>query len=301
MIDVETKLVGLLGMPLKQSFSPAMQNSAFQAAGLNYYYFPIEVATDGLRDVLQGIRRMNFAGCNVTKPNKIEVMQYLDNIDTAARAIGAVNTVKSVDGQLIGYNTDGLGFAAFLEQDEGICIPSTRFFVLGCGGAGRAIATVLAAKGAGSITLTDMSASAAAHLADSISEHFSYSAVRVELGTAGMQNAVAAADVVINATAVGMAPYTDDTPLPSEWLGAGGRRLAATEPRLDSKRLVCDIIYNPTTTRLMREAEAMGCRTANGLGMVIYQGAAAFTIWTGLAAPIAAMKETIFRLSARSS
>ncbi|MBS3986180.1 MAG: shikimate dehydrogenase [Selenomonadales bacterium] len=292
MIDVETKLVGLLGTPLKQSFSPAMQNRAFGAAGLNYYYFPIEVATEGLRDVLQGMRRMNFAGCNVTKPNKIEVMQYLDAVDTAALAIGAVNTVKAEGGKLTGYNTDGLGFATFLEQDEAIHIPSTRFFVLGCGGAGRAIAAVLAAKGAQGITLADMSDAAVASLADSIDQHFSYPVSRVELGTASMRNAVAEANVVINATAVGMAPYADDTPLPSEWLAAGG---------LDNRQLVCDIIYNPTTTRLLREAAGRGCRTANGLGMVIYQGAAAFTIWTGQAAPVATMKETIAELSARLS
>jgi len=292
MINVETKLVGLLGYPLKQSFSPAMQNRAFKAAGLNYYYFPIEVTTTRLRDVLQGIRHMNFAGCNVTKPNKIEVIQYLDSIDTAARAIGAVNTVKVVDGQLIGYNTDGLGFAAFLEQDEQVNIQSTRFFILGCGGAGRAIATVLAAKGALGITLTDMSEAAAAGLADSITEHFSYHAVRVGLGTSQMKDALAAADVIINATAVGMSPHIDDTPLPSAWL-------AATPSLLDSTPLVCDIIYNPITTRLMREAAALGCRTANGLGMVIYQGAAAFTIWTGQDAPIAEMRATILELSAR--
>ncbi|MBT9176290.1 MAG: Shikimate dehydrogenase (NADP(+)) [Firmicutes bacterium] len=301
MIDVETKLVGLLGSPLKQSFSPAMQNRAFKAAGLNYYYFPIEVTTEGLRDVLQGIRRMNFAGCNVTKPNKIEVLQYLDAIDTAALAIGAVNTVKVVDGQLIGYNTDGLGFAAYLEQDEQIHIPGTRFFVLGCGGAGRAIATVLAAKGAKAITLTDMSEAASANLADSIDEHFAYKASCLRLGTPHMQDALAEADVIINATAVGMSPHIGDIPLPSEWLSAGGRRLAASPSLLDSTPLVCDIIYNPPTTRLMREAAAVGCRTANGLGMVIYQGAAAFTIWTGIAAPVAEMKETILELSARFS
>jgi len=294
MISVETKLVGLLGYPLKQSFSPAMHNRAFKAAGLDYYYFPIEVATDGLRDVLQGMRHMNFAGCNVTKPNKIEVMQYLDAVDTAALTIGAVNTVKIEGGKLTGYNTDGLGFATFLEQDESIHIPSTRFFVLGCGGAGRAIATVLASKGALGITLADMSDAAAANLADSIDKHFSYRASRVELGTPGMQKVVAEADVVVNATAVGMAPLTDDTPLPSHWL-------AATSSCLDNRQLVCDIIYNPATTQLMREAAARGCRTANGLGMVIYQGAAAFTIWTGQAAPIAEMRATILEFSASSS
>ncbi len=131
-----------------------------------------------------------------------------------------------------------------------------------------------------------MSEAAAANLADSIDEHFSYKASRVRLGTPHMQDALAEADVIINATAVGMSPHIDDSPLPL---------------LLDSTPLVCDIIYNPTTTRLMREAASLGCRTANGLGMVIYQGAAAFTIWTGLAAPVAEMKDTILELSARFS
>jgi len=282
MIDVGTRLVGLLGYPLKQSFSPAMQNRAFQAAGLNYYYFPIEADPTSLKDVLNGIRRMNFAGCNVTKPNKIEVIPYLDRIDPAALAIGAVNTVQVVEGKLIGYNTDGLGFAAFMEQDMHVDIPSTRFFVLGCGGAGRAIATVLADRGANGLVVSDMSAFAAESLVTAIRDHSQRHVHQVSPGSVEMRHALEQADVVINATAVGMFPDEGETPLPATWL--------------DKQHLVCDIIYNPLKTRLLREAEALGCRTANGLGMVIYQGAAAFSIWTGLEAPVAAMRAAILEL-----
>jgi len=283
MIDVNTKLVGLLGYPLKQSFSPVMQNRAFQAAGLNYYYFPIEADPTSLKDVLNGIRRMNFAGCNVTKPNKIEVMAHLDRVDPAALAIGAVNTVKVVDGKLIGYNTDGLGFAAFLEQDLQVDMPSTKFFILGCGGAGRAIATVLADRGAGDLFLSDASAVASESLATAIWGHSRRHVHQVSVGSVKMQQALAQVDVVINATAVGMFPDEDKTPLSAAWL--------------DKRQVVCDIIYNPLRTRLLREAEAIGCRTANGLGMVIYQGAAAFSIWTGLEAPVTAMRAAILELT----
>jgi shikimate dehydrogenase len=287
-IDVNTKLVGLLGYPLKQSFSPAMQNRAFEVAGLNYYYFPIEIDTAHLKDVLNAIRWMNFAGCNVTKPNKIEVLQYLDKVDPSASAIGAVNTIKNVDGQLTGYNTDGLGFAEFLEQDQHVDIKKTHFFVLGCGGAGRAIVTVLADRGARSLTLTDMSEAAALNLVDSVRKHTkgSISMAQVGLGSDEMARALEQADVVINATAVGMNPYEADTPLAAKFL--------------DKRMLVCDIIYNPIKTRLMKEAESVGCRTANGLGMVIYQGAAAFSIWTNQQAPVDTMSSVIYDLAGKS-
>ena len=287
-IDVNTRLIGLLGYPLKQSFSPAMQNRAFQVAGLNYYYFPIEIDTTHLKDVLNAIRWMNFAGCNVTKPNKIEVLQYLDKVDPSALAIGAVNTVKNVDGQLTGYNTDGLGFAEFLELDQHVDIKNTNFFVLGCGGAGRAIVTVLADRGARRITVTDVSEIAASNLVDSATRHTGgrVAIAQVGLGSEDMTRSLAETDVVINATAVGMNPYEAETPL--------------AVSLLDSKMLVCDIIYNPSKTRLMREAETVGCRTANGLGMVIYQGAAAFTIWTGRPAPIETMSSVIYDLAGKS-
>lgn len=285
-IDVNTKLVGLLGYPLKQSFSPAMQNKAFEVAGLNYYYFPIEMDSTRLKDVLNAIRWMNFAGCNVTKPNKIEVLQYLDRVDSSALAIGAVNTIKNVNGQLTGYNTDGLGFASFLEQDQHVDISNTHFFVLGCGGAGRAIVTVLAERGARSLTITDVSESAAQNLVDSVTKHTQASITQVGLGSQEMTRKLAQTDVIINATAVGMNPYEAETPLPVELL--------------DRRMLVCDIIYNPVRTRLMKEAESIGCRTANGLGMVIYQGAAAFTIWTNQQAPIDTMSSVILDLANRS-
>jgi len=277
-IDVATKLVGLVGSPLKQSFSPAMHNRAFRAAGLNFAYFPIEAETEDLGDLLRGIRRMNFAGFNVTKPNKIDILPYLDEIEPSALVMGAVNTVKVQGGKLIGYNTDGEGFATFLETDLALDIRSSAFFLLGCGGAGRAIATVLALRGARRIILADAEPQRAVILAGDINA-LKDCAVAIKLADADMRAALDEATVLVNATAVGMNPHEDETPIPSGML--------------DKRHVVCDIIYNPLKTRLLREAEQVGCRTANGLGMVLYQGAAAFEIWTGVKAPLAEMRAAI--------
>ncbi|MBS3873914.1 MAG: shikimate dehydrogenase [Firmicutes bacterium] len=277
-IDVTTKLIGLLGKPLKQSFSPTMQNRAFHAANLNYLYFPIEAEVDDLGDLLRGIRRMNFAGLNVTKPNKIAVMPHLDEIEPSALVIGAVNTVKVEEGRLIGYNTDGVGFATSLHQDLNINILGCSFFIMGCGGAGRAIATVLALRGARRIFLADVETNRAVELAADVNKLAACAEV-VSVDPRETQAALSQVDVFVNATAVGMNPHEDQTPLPAAWL--------------DKRLVVCDILYNPLKSRLLQEAEQAGCRTSNGLGMVLYQGAAAFEIWTGVKAPLAEMRGAI--------
>ena len=285
LIDVNTKLVGLLGSPLKQSFSPMMQNRAFRAAGLNYCYFPIEVEVEALGDLLGGIRRMNFAGFNVTKPNKIAIMPLLDEVEPSAKVMGAVNTVKVEGGRLIGYNTDGVGFATSLQQDLGLAIDKSAFFMMGCGGAGRAIATVLALRGARKIYLADVEKEKAVELARDVNK-LSPCALAVSVEPGEAREALSQVDVFVNATAVGMNPLEGQTPLPAEWL--------------DKRLVVCDILYNPLKSRLLQEAQQVGCRTANGLGMVIYQGAAAFEIWTGVKAPLTEMRAAIYELSGRS-
>ena len=155
MIDVNTKLVGLLGKPLEHSFSPEMHNSTFESMYLNYYYFPIEVGKDKLPKVLEGIRNMNFAGFNVTKPNKVRVLDYLDDIEELAEKIGAVNTVVNIDGKLIGYNTDGKGFIRSFKDKIDSGPEGKKYVILGSGGAGRSIAFNLANEGAEKIVLFD--------------------------------------------------------------------------------------------------------------------------------------------------
>ncbi len=148
MITVDTKLIGLLGKPLRQSFSPRMQNEAYQAAGLDYLYYPIEVENDHLGDVVNGLRYMNYCGFAVTKPNKIQVIQYLDELDPLAKKMGSVNTVVNTDGKLKGYNTDGEGFVRSLLTQTNCCLNTSIFFCFGAGGAGRAMCSTLAYRGA---------------------------------------------------------------------------------------------------------------------------------------------------------
>ena len=142
-VDVQTKLVGLLGNPLGHSFSPAMHNRAFEMLGLNFFYMPIEVTSEHLQDVARGISRMNFAGYNITIPHKIQIMEYLDYIDELAQGIGAVNTVKIENGVTTGYNTDGMGYVHTLETEAGISVEGKNYLILGCGGGARAIAMTL--------------------------------------------------------------------------------------------------------------------------------------------------------------
>ena len=127
-VDVNTKLVGLLGNPLGHSFSPAMHNRAFEKLGLNFFYMPIEVAPENLKDVARGISKMNFAGYNVTVPHKIRIMEHLDHIDDLARGIGAVNTITIQDGVATGHNTDGLGYVRSLETEAGISVEGKNHF-----------------------------------------------------------------------------------------------------------------------------------------------------------------------------
>ena len=146
-VDVNTKLVGLFGNPLGHSFSPAMHNKAFETLGLNFFYLPIEVTAEDLPTVAAGIAKMNFAGYNITIPHKIRIMDCLDEIDPLAQAIGAVNTVVLENGRATGYNTDGEGFVRSLEAESGITVDGKRYFILGCGGAARAIAMTRPSQG----------------------------------------------------------------------------------------------------------------------------------------------------------
>ena len=152
-VDINTKMVTLLGDPLKQSFAAQMQNSGYEAAGLNMIYFYTEVNNEHLEDVVNGIRHMNFAGFAVTKPNKVKVLQYLDELDPLCEKMGASNTVvKTPEGKLVGYNTDGIGFIRSIQRDGEIKVDENTYFCIGAGGAGRAMCSALAYYGAKKIS-----------------------------------------------------------------------------------------------------------------------------------------------------
>jgi shikimate dehydrogenase len=276
-IDSRTVMFGVFGDPIGHSKSPLMLNRAFQASGINAAYAAFHIKPGTLKDAVYGIRALQFRGVNVTIPHKVEVMEYLDEIDEGARAIGAVNTIVKEGGRLKGYNTDGIGYVRSLKEETGISLAGKRVLMLGAGGAARGIAYALAREGAGRIVIANRTEEKAVELASAMSAYTETKGI----GQGDISAWIGDADVVINTTSAGMHPNTDEVPMDPGLLHGG--------------LLVSDLVYNPRITRILREAEAVGARIHGGLGMFIYQGAYAFEYWTGQSAPVDAMRDVVER------
>ena len=273
-------MITLLGTPLSQSFAARMQNAGYEAAGLNMLYFYTETDNEHLGDIVNGLRYMNFAGFAVTKPNKVKVLEYLDELDPLCEKMGASNTVvKSADGKLVGYNTDGVGFYTSLTEEGGVQVDQSVFFCFGGGGAGRAICSILAYKGARKIYVTDAYEPCANSLVDDINNNFAPVAEYVPYGE---YSKLAACNVVINASGVGMGKSIGKSPLPKEYI--------------QSSQFYFDACYNPERTQFLLDAEEKGCKVLNGLGMSLYQGVAQIELWTGKRAPVEAMRQELLTI-----
>ena len=277
MISGRTKLIALIGDPVERSLSPAMHNAAFSELGLDYVYVALRVVRGSLPEAIEGVRALNVKGLNVTSPHKVEVMGLLDELDESASRVGAVNTVKNEDGKLIGFNTDGWGAIEALREKVG-SLRGRKVVLLGAGGAARAIAFSLVDAGA-ELTLANRTASRAKELAASIERKLGCRVDQVELEQEVLRRVLQRADILINATSVGMYPDVNQTLVKAELM----------HPRL----VVNDIVYEPLDTRLLREARKAGAQTLDGLGMLVRQGAASFEIWTGRKAPIDIMEATV--------
>lgn len=282
-IDIGTKMITLIGTPLKQSFAARMQNAGYQAADLNMCYFYCEADETHLSEIINGVRYMpSFGGCAVTKPNKVKVLQYLDELDPLCEKMGACNTVvKQEDGSLKGYNTDGMGFYRSLTEEAGVDVKGKAFFCFGAGGAGRAICSVLAYYGAGKIYVSDVYEPSSQSLVDDINEHF---APVAELVAAGDYQMTSDCDVIINASGVGFGSTIGQSPLPEEYI--------------KTEQIYFDAAYNPEKTQFLMNAEAKGCKILNGLGMSLYQGAAQIELWSGKQAPVEAMRKELLDILA---
>lgn len=268
-------LLGVMGNPIAHSKSPAMHNAALSACQIDGHYVPLHVTEDKLKDAIAGIVAMNFRGVNVTVPHKIEVMKYVDELDEGARHIGAVNTIVNHDGHLIGYNTDGIGYLRSLKEEAMPDITGKNVLVIGCGGAARGIIYALLGERPNKVIVANRTVNSALALAKEWAtlgniEGCSLSEVGIH---------ARAVDLIINTTTVGMHPNIGDCPIDPDHIPTG--------------IVVSDLIYNPLETLLLKSARDKGCVTHNGFGMFIYQGAYAFEYWTGLAAPIDAMKEAV--------
>ena len=283
-ITGHTRLGGLLGSPVAHSISPMMHNDSFAFHKLDYVYLCFDIREDKLGTTIRALRDMNTYGFNLTMPDKTAVMGYLDEISVEARLIGAVNTVKNQDGKLIGFNTDGAGYMR-AAADFGVDVTGREMTLIGAGGAANAIAVQSALDGAAFIHLVSRrgrSWDRARSLVDRINENTGCQAELIDLeDSICLKSALERSVLLTNATSAGMAPETDVTPLKDTSL-------------LYPELFVSDVIYNPRKTRFLREAQEAGCRTFNGLYMLLYQGEKAFNIWTGLDMPVQMIRERYF-------
>jgi shikimate dehydrogenase len=284
-VSGKTRICGLIGDPVEHSMSPAMQNAAFRELALDYVYVPFRVKSTELGQAIAGMRALNIRGLNVTVPHKVAVVQFLDKLDPLAEKIGAVNTIVNDDGVLTGYNTDATGFLQALLARE-IEPKGKRAVILGAGGASKAISFILADKGTRLTILNrQLELDWAKELARRISQTFAQEVKALELSRKNLAVVLKKADILVNATSVGMIPLVNETPVPGDLL----------RPDL----IVYDIVYNPMKTRLLREAEAVGASTIGGVDMLVWQGALAFEKWTGRKAPVELMKREVIRVLKR--
>ena len=284
-ITGHTRLTALLGSPVAHSISPLMHNEAFQLLDLDYTYLCFEVNEETLPAAVDGLKACGIRGFNLTMPNKNKIVELLDELSPAARLIGAVNTVVNDDGHLTGYNTDGVGYMQAVK-DAGYDITGKTITIMGAGGAATAICAQAALDGVEKIHIFPRETSRfwdrTQKLAENINSTLPCKAVLHEnKDTAALAQAISESALLLNATSVGMAPNTEGTIIEDTSL---------YHPDL----IVSDVIYNPRETRFLKEAREAGCRTFNGMYMLLYQGAEAFRLWTGKEMPVKEIKANFF-------
>lgn len=280
-ISGKTTVVGLIGWPVSHSHSPAMHNAAARALGLDLVYVPLPVPPERVPTAVSGLAALGIRGVNVTVPHKQAVLPLLDELDTAVSLIGAVNTivVHRETGQLTGHNTDWHGFLADLAAHQ-VDVHGRGCFILGAGGSARAIAYALATAG-GRVHILARRPAQAEELAHALGPHFPHEHLSYH-DWRELPQLVAQwrAPLVVNSTPLGMVPHVNGSPWPANlpFPPAG---------------VAYDLVYNPATTQFMRQAQAVGARAINGLGMLLHQGALAFALWTGQKPDTAVMQAAL--------
>ena len=288
-ISGRTKMICLLGSPVAHSMSPAMHNEAFAELGLDYRYLAFDVKEGELAGVMDSFRRMGVRGFNLTMPLKTEAVALCDRLSPAAEIAGSVNTVVlEDDGTATGHTTDGIGFTESARQ-EGVDCRGQKVTLLGTGGAGIAILVQLALDGAREVAVFERATSRfhdrTARVVAELNERTHCQVTDYDYEDAGMQQQIAESCLLINATNVGMAPHTDACIIQDpSWL----------TQRAAAPLVVADVIYNPRKTKLLEMAEACGLKSFNGINMLLYQGAAAFELWTGERMPTEKIKAKFF-------
>lgn len=274
-IKGSTNIVGLIGHPVEHSFSPPMHNAAFEALAMNYAYVAFDVNPQNVGDAIKGAQALNIKGFNVTIPHKIEVMQYLEELDEVAELIGAVNTIDFKN--LKGYNTDGIGAIRAIEEVTGV--KNKNVIVAGAGGASRAISFYLAKFGVDSLTILNRNVEKAQNLSGDVLGSDLISDVNSD-SISQISNYLDDADILVDTTPLGMHPHINDSPI-------------ASADMMHGDLAVFDAVYNPNETVLLKEAIKAGAKPVYGIKMLLYQGAESFKIWTGQDAPIDVMEKAL--------
>jgi len=278
-IDASFKVCALLGFPAHHSMGPAIHNTAFEQLGLPFVYVAQDVAPPDLTAAFAGVRALGYRGLSITMPHKIAALDLVDEVDATARAIGCINTVVNNGGHLVGYNSDGQGALDALAR-AGIAIRDRRVLVLGSGGAARAVAMTVALHGQpAELSILGVVEDELARLGRDITDKSATLVRTQKLDDGSLVPALERAEVLLHCTPVGMTPDTDRTIVPSKLL----------RPDL----AVFDAVYNPRRTRLLKEAAALGCPVVEGMEMFLGQAMVQFSLWTGTAAPVQAMRQVI--------
>ncbi len=282
-ITGHTELIGLMAYPIRHSQSPAMQNAAFAKLGKDYAYLAFEVDADEIEDAVKAIRTLKMRGSNVSMPNKTLVGQYLDELSPAAKMCGAVNTIVNDNGHLTGHITDGIGFMQALK-DNNIDAIGKKMTIVGCGGAATAVEIQAALDGVAEISIfniRDEHFKRGEETVRKINENTNCKAALYDLADLDkLREEMDSSYIFVNGTGAGMHPLEDLSVVPDK---------SYFRPDL----IVVDIPYSPLCTKMRKMAKEVGCKTMNGLGMMLFQGSAAFELWTGEPMPIEYMKEIL--------
>lgn len=265
------KFTGLVGFPLGHSISPAMHNEAFKQFGMDAEYLLFEVKEDVFNEKIQELKAPNFLGFNVTIPYKEKIIKLLDGIDPLASLIGAVNTVTNQKGKLIGFNTDGIGFIDSLKSESNFEPKGKSAVIIGAGGAARAVVIMLIKNLIDQVRIFDVDSQKSGNLAEYINKTFNCHCK--SLSHEDLIKTIESSDLIVNATPIGMHPKIDTMPIPDK-------------TKIPSDSVVYDLVYNPYETKLLKFAKKSGAKTISGIGMLVRQGAIAFSLFTGEKAPV---------------
>ena len=279
-VKATTSIYGIFGHPVKHSLSPDMHNSAFNELGLNSVYVAFDIDPDNIEEATNSIRVMGIQGINITIPHKQTIIPHLDEVSPDAKLTGAVNTVKNEDGKLSGFNTDVGGFLRAIREDLDFIPEGKTLFLIGAGGAARAVLSAFCMNGGSVVYITDIIKEKAQELADQFTANFEN--ITFEIIDLEDQNTVEQkfdeADILVNASPAGMD-------------GVGSLDIPLTS--LNKNAVVYDLVYKPANTKLLTDVRELGHKASGGLTMLLYQGAESFEIWTGKSAPVDVMKKAL--------